>query len=224
MNARKTEFINFCIANGALRFGEFKLNSGRVSPYFFNAGRFNHGASLAQLAGYYAELLIAQVGREFMLYGPAYKGIPLGVATAMQLAARHNLHINFAFNRKEIKDHGEGGGLVGAPLQGDVVIVDDVITAGVSIGESAAIIRQAGAQPTAVAIALDREEIAGDGGLSAAQFVQAEYNIAVHSIITLRDLIAYFQTGAHANAEFAATLCAYRQRYGAQIVKQPAAY
>src|SRR5690606_34111769 len=188
----RTDFVRFSLEQGVLRFGQFKVKSGRISPYFFNAGLFNSGASVGRLANFYAEALVKS-GVEFdMLFGPAYKGIPLATATAVALANHPETadrNIPFAFNRKEAKDHGEGGVLVGAPLQGRVVIIADVITAGTSVRESVQIIRHSGAQPAAVLIALDRMERAGaDDALSshsAVQDVAKTYGIPVVSIASL---------------------------------------
>ena len=203
-----------------MRFGQFKVKSGRISPYFFNAGLFNSGVSVGRLATFYAQTLAAS-GVEFdMLFGPAYKGIPLATATAVALASQPAMAgraIPFAFNRKEAKDHGEGGVLVGAPLQGRVVIIDDVITAGTSVRESVEIIRHAGAQPAAVLIALDRMERAGpDDALSphsAVQDVANNYGIPVISIASLDDIMALLehddQFGEHREA-----VAAYRNKYG----------
>lgn len=213
MNPLKAEFVALCVAAEVLRFGEFKLKSGRISPYFFNAGLFNHGKLLGPVAQHYARLIVARVNRDFMLFGPAYKGIPLAAATALKLADDHNLDVGYAFNRKEVKDHGEGGGLVGATLRGNVVIIDDVITAGTSIGQSVAAIEAAGAVPDSVVIALDREEIADQRELSATQYVHKEYGIPVHSIINVRDLIDYLENDEPAG-EYAAAIKAYRDRYG----------
>ncbi len=221
MNPLKSEFVELCLAAEVLRFGEFKLKSGRVSPYFFNAGLFNHGALLGSVAQHYARVIVENVGGnidgDFMLFGPAYKGIPLAVATALKLADDHGLNVGCAFNRKEAKDHGEGGGLVGAALTGKVVIIDDVITAGTSIGQSVAAIRATGAVPHSVVIALDREEIVEQQPkqreCSAVQYVQQEYGIPVHAIITLRDLIEYLENDESAG-EFAAAIKVYRERYG----------
>ena len=158
MTHSETEFLKFAIDSEVLRFGEFTLKSGRVSPYFFDAGLFNTGRQIATLGQFYAALLAEREPEPFMLYGPAYKGIPLATATAAALSQQHHRDVAFAFNRKEAKDHGEGGEVIGAPLRGRVVIIDDVITAGLSVEESVRIIRAAGAKPAAVAIALDREE------------------------------------------------------------------
>ncbi len=218
--SQRLEFVQFALEQGVLRFGEFKVKSGRLSPYFFNAGLFNTGASVAKLAQFYAQTLVDS-GLSFdMLFGPAYKGIPLATATTCALAAHPALQgrdIPFAFNRKEAKDHGEGGTLVGAPLQGKVVIIDDVITAGTSVRESVDIIRAAGAEPAAVLIALDRMERAGaDDALSAhsaVQEVEQRYGIPVVSIASLSDIMSFLD----GNAELAAhreSVEAYRQRYG----------
>lgn len=218
--SQRREFVQFALEQGVLRFGEFKVKSGRLSPYFFNAGLFNTGASVAKLAQFYAQALVNS-GLSFdMLFGPAYKGIPLATATTCALAAHPALagrDVPFAFNRKEAKDHGEGGTLVGAPLQGKVVIIDDVITAGTSVRESVDIIRAAGAEPAAVLIALDRMERAGaDDALSAhsaVQEVEQRYGIPVVSIASLSDIMSFLE----GNAELAAhreSVAAYRQRYG----------
>ncbi|MFW2354397.1 orotate phosphoribosyltransferase [Hydrogenophaga sp.] len=217
------EFVQFCVDAGVLRFGEFKTKAGRLSPYFFNAGLFDDGAKLARLAQFYAKALIAS-GVEFdMIFGPAYKGIPLGAALAIELS-RLGLNVPFAYNRKEAKAHGEGGTLVGAPLQGRVLIVDDVMSAGTAARESIALIRAAGATPHAVAIALDRQEKAtevGPDGLvrdvdhSAVQYVQRQLGLQVCAIATLADLLQYLN--AHTGAELDAhrqRVQAYRLRYG----------
>ena len=217
MNPAKTEFVELCLKNEALRFGEFTLKSGRVSPYFFNAGLFNRGAQLSQLAHHYAGVLAARIKTDFILFGPAYKGIPLAAATALKLAEEHQRDVGYAFNRKEAKTHGEGGTLIGAPLRGEVVIIDDVITAGTSINQSIATITAAGATPHAVIIALDRHEIAGDAGLSAVQQIEREHNIPVHSIINLHDLITYLEQKQTDTsfAQYADAVRAYRAQYGA---------
>lgn len=216
----RTDFVRFSLEQGVLRFGQFKVKSGRISPYFFNAGLFNSGASVGRLAGFYAQALM-QSGVQFdMLFGPAYKGIPLATATAVTLAnhpAMAGRDVPFAFNRKEAKAHGEGGMLVGAPLQGKVVIVDDVITAGTSVRESVQIIHEAGAQPAAVLIALDRMERAGaDDALSshsAVQDVAKTYGIPVVSIASLGDIMALME-GASEFAEHRDAVAAYRDKYG----------
>ncbi len=212
------EFVQFCVDAGALRFGEFKTKAGRLSPYFFNAGLFDDGAKLGRLAGFYAEALIAS-GIEFdMLFGPAYKGIPLAAAVAIELARRgHN--VSFAYNRKEAKDHGEGGTLVGAPLAGRVLIVDDVMSAGTAARESIAIIEAAGAVPHAMAIALDRQEKATENGqdvaYSAVQYVRDRLGLQVCAIARLEDLLAYLaDSGAAEVAVHHARVQAYRDRYG----------
>lgn len=204
-------FIDLCLRQGVLRFGEFKLKSGRLSPYFFNAGLFNDGQALASLGRAYARA-IQQSGWEFdMLFGPAYKGIPLVTATAMALADQHGRNLPWAFNRKEAKDHGEGGNIVGAPLRGRVLIVDDVITAGTAIREAIDIIKAAGATPAGVALIMDRQE-RGQGALSAVQEVQQTLGLPVASILRLDDLIEHLQHGG--NPTELAALQAYRDAYG----------
>lgn len=186
------EFVRFAIETGVLRFGEFITKAGRLSPYFFNAGLFNSGYSLGQLCGFYAERLLQIKERlDFdMLFGPAYKGIPLVATTAVALA-RQGLNLPFAFNRKEAKDHGEKGTTIGAPLKGRVLIIDDVISAGTSVRESVEIIRAAGAEPTGVLIALDRQERGLESALSAVQEVKELYGIPVFSIATLDDILGF---------------------------------
>lgn len=216
----RTDFVRFALEQGVLRFGQFKVKSGRISPYFFNAGLFNKGVSVGRLAKFYAQALVDS-GIEFdMLFGPAYKGIPLATATAVALTEQQALRgrdIPFAFNRKEAKDHGEGGVLVGAPLAGRVVIIDDVITAGTSVRESVEIIRQSKAKPAAVLIALDRMERAGaDDALSAHSAVQdvaAMYGIPVVSIASLGDIMALLEDDAEL-AEHRDAVAAYRAKYG----------
>ncbi len=205
------DFIRLCLGLGVLRFGEFKLKSGRLSPYFFNAGLFNTGGAIASLGRFYARAA-ALSGVPFdMLFGPAYKGIPLVTATAAALAEHEHLDLPFAFNRKEAKDHGEGGTIVGAPLAGRVLIVDDVITAGTAIRESVDIIRAHGATPAGVLIALDREE-RGQGDKSAVQEVQESFGLPVVSVLRLRDLMAHL--GAVGETATLAAVRAYRDRYG----------
>jgi len=207
------DFLDLAVARNALRFGEFTLKSGRVSPYFFNAGLFDSGAALALLGRAYAEAAsVANVPFD-MLFGPAYKGIVLAAITAAALAERHGRDVPFAYNRKEAKDHGEGGTLVGAPLKGRVLIVDDVITAGTAIRESLALIRAQGAEPAGVLIALDREE-RGQGALSATQELSAEFGIPTIAIARLTDLLAY-AAGKAELAEHRQRLADYRSRYGA---------
>jgi orotate phosphoribosyltransferase len=215
----RQQFIEFAVAAGVLRFGEFVTKAGRNSPYFFNAGLFSDGATLGRLADFYAQTLL-DAGVEFdMLFGPAYKGITLASSTAVALAQKGR-NVPFAFNRKEAKDHGEGGVIVGAPLKGKVVIVDDVISAGTSVRESVEIIKAAGATPCAVLIALDRMERSGkDDALSphsAVQEVKQLYGIPVISIGNLADLLEYI-SGAGADPELARykeAITAYRNRYG----------
>jgi orotate phosphoribosyltransferase len=217
-DALALDFVRFSVDAGVLRFGEFKTKAGRLSPYFFNAGGFDDGAKLGRLAEFYARRLIDS-GLPFdMLFGPAYKGIVLVSAVAVELA-RLGRNVPFAYNRKEDKDHGEGGRLVGAPLAGRVVVVDDVISAGTSVRESVAWIRQAGATPAAVAIALDRQERAAEGGVdkahSAVQYVMAELGMQVVAVASLADLLEYLSAaGAGTLAAHAGRVAAYRDRYG----------
>ena len=207
------EFLDLALARNALRFGEFTLKSGRVSPYFFNAGLFDSGAALALLGRAYADAAI-EAGIAFdMVFGPAYKGIVLAALTAAALAERHARDVPFAYNRKEAKDHGEGGMLVGAPLAGRVLIVDDVITAGTAIRESLALIQAHGAAPAGVLIALDREE-RGQGSVSATQELSAEFGIPTIAIARLTDLLAY-AAGKTELATHHRRLVEYRERYGA---------
>jgi orotate phosphoribosyltransferase len=213
MHDYKQAFIDLALARGALRFGRFTLKSGRESPYFFNAGLFNTGAALAALGACYADA-VAAAGLEFdVLFGPAYKGIPLATATAVALAERHGRDVPWVFNRKEAKDHGEGGSLVGAPLAGRILIVDDVITAGTAIRESIGIIRAAGAAACGVLLALDRQE-RGRGERSAVQEVEMEFGLPVTSIISLADLLEDLETRAGADQGWLAALRDYRGRYG----------
>lgn len=212
MQDYKREFIEFAIENNVLRFGEFTLKSGRISPYFFNAGLFNTGEHLTRLSRFYAAA-IQDSGIEFdTLFGPAYKGIPLAATTAVALYDQHQRNIPYCFNRKEAKDHGEGGNIVGAPLAGRILIIDDVITAGTAIRESMEIIDAAGATAAGVVIALDRQE-KGKGELSAIQEVEQNFGLKVSSIITLSDLMDYLKGNA-AMTEHLEAIQAYRNQYG----------
>lgn len=212
MQEYKREFIEFAIENNVLRFGQFTLKSGRISPYFFNAGLFNTGAHLTRLSHFYAAA-IQDAGIEFdTLFGPAYKGIPLAATTVVALYERYQRNIPYCFNRKEAKDHGEGGNIVGAPLAGRILIIDDVITAGTAIGEAMQIINNAGARAAGVVIALDRQE-KGKGELSAIQEVEQNYSLKVASIITLGDLMNYLE-GDSAMAEHLEAIQTYRNQYG----------
>ncbi len=212
------DFVAFAVQSQVLRFGEFKTKAGRLSPYFFNAGLFDDGAKLGRLAQFYAQRLVDS-GLEFdMLFGPAYKGIALAAAVSIELA-RLGHNKPFAYNRKEAKDHGEGGTLVGAPVQGRVLIIDDVISAGTSVRESIELISKAGATPSGVTIALDRQEKATMNGQdcaeSAVQQVEQHYKLPVVSIATLADLLQYLQGQADpALSSFHPAVLAYRQRYG----------
>jgi orotate phosphoribosyltransferase len=224
MNDLSVDFVRFSVESGVLRFGEFKTKAGRISPYFFNAGLFDDGAKLLKLAGFYAQRIL-QSGIAFdMLFGPAYKGIPLVAAVSMELA-RLGHNVPFAYNRKEAKDHGEGGTLVGAPVQGRVMIIDDVMSAGTAARESIDIIEKAGAKPCAVAIALDRQEKATeatpegvrDVNYSAVQYVKDVLGLQVCAIAELSSLLQYLETTAASDASAQASrqaVLAYRQRYG----------
>jgi orotate phosphoribosyltransferase len=214
MHRFQRDFLRFAIDIKALQFGRFRLKSGRESPYFFNAGRFDNGAALARLGRAYAAAVTA-AGIEFdMLYGPAYKGIPLAAATAIALADHHGRDLPYAFNRKEVKDHGEGGLIVGHPLAGKVLIVDDVITAGTSVRESTAIIREAGAEPCAAVIALDRQET-GPEGRSAVDEVRDRLGLPVISIVTMADVIAFLADDPDHRSTLA-QVQQYRQQYGSR--------
>lgn len=207
------EFLDFAIRCEALRFGEFTLKSGRVSPYFFNTGLFDTGAKLAQLARFYAQAII-ESGLAFdLLYGPAYKGIPLAAAAAVQLAEHFQRDAPYAFNRKEAKRHGEGGVIVGHPLGGRVLIIDDVISAGTSVRESVDVIRAAGARPAGVAIAVDRQE-RGNGPLSAVQEVEKEFSLQVISIANLDTLLHYLNAKGDGSRGHYDAISEYRTRYG----------
>ena len=210
MHDYQSRFVEYCLQRGALRFGEYTLKSGRVSPYFFNAGIFNRGADLAALAGFYADA-IQQSGIEFdLLFGPAYKGIPLAAITASALYANYGRDIPYAFNRKEAKDHGEGGNVVGAEIEGRVMIIDDVITAGTAIRESITLIEALGASVCAVTIALDRQE-KGLDTLSAIQELEQQ-GLAVISIIRLEHILEFL--GSHGEGAQRASIEAYLERYG----------
>ena len=220
------EFVQFSLDCGVLKFGEFKTKAGRMSPYFFNAGLFDDGAKLGRLASFYAKRLVGSGIAFDMIFGPAYKGIPLGAAVSIELA-RLGRNVPFAYNRKEVKDHGEGGSLVGAPLKGNVLIIDDVMSAGTAARESIALIRAAGATPHAVAIALDRQEMATevkpdgttqDVPYSAVQYVREQVGLQVCAIATLDDLLAYLenQDGSGELATHLPSVQAYRARYGVQ--------
>jgi orotate phosphoribosyltransferase len=218
------EFVQFSLDCGVLKFGEFKTKAGRMSPYFFNAGLFDDGAKLGRLASFYAQRLVGSGIAFDMIFGPAYKGIPLGAAVSIELA-RLGRNVPFAYNRKEVKDHGEGGSLVGAPLKGNVLIIDDVMSAGTAARESIALIRAAGATPHAVVIALDRQEMATeikpngttqDVPYSAVQYVREQVGLQVCAIATLDDLLAYLenQDGSGELATHLPSVQTYRERYG----------
>ena len=213
MHEYQWEFIRFALDRNVLRFGEFTLKSGRKSPYFFNAGLFNTGNSLSRLGRYYAQALIHNGPKDIdLLFGPAYKGIPLAASTAVSLADSFDIDLPYCFNRKEAKDHGEGGALVGAPLQGRVAIIDDVITAGTAIREVMQIIKAAGAEPAAVLVALDRQE-RGQGELSAIQEVERDFGIPVISIVSLTQILEFLK-GDEQLRKFLPAVQAYRDEYG----------
>jgi orotate phosphoribosyltransferase len=219
MQQYQLTFIDLALKKDALRFGRFTLKSGRESPYFFNAGLFSDGEAAAVLGRCYADAIVASGIRFDMLFGPAYKGIPLATGAAVALSVHHGRSVPYAFNRKEPKDHGEGGGLVGAPLAGRVVIVDDVITAGTAVRESLELIRAAGATPVGVALALDRQE-RGQGALTAVQEVEQSQGLRCVSIVTLADLIEALARPLDGRVRISdeqlTTLRAYQARYGAR--------
>ena len=213
MHEYQWEFIRFALDRNVLRFGEFTLKSGRTSPYFFNAGLFNTGSSLARLGRYYAQAMIHNGPKDVdMIFGPAYKGIPLAAVTAVSLADSFDIDLPYCFNRKEAKDHGEGGSLVGAPLEGRVLIIDDVITAGTAIREVMQIIKTAGAEPAAVMVALDRQE-RGQGELSAIQEVERDFGIPVISIVSLTQILAFLEDDEQLR-KYLPAVQAYREQYG----------
>jgi len=205
-------FLNFVIKTKVLRFGTFTLKSGRTSPYFFNSGLFNTGESIAKLGQFYASAIEHEKLKFDMLFGPSYKGIPLAIATAIALSNHHSRNVSYSFNRKEAKDHGEGGMIVGAPLAGKILIIDDVISAGTSVRESIHIIKEHSAAPAAVFIAMDRQE-KGQGETSAIQEIEKTYTISVKSIITLEQLLSYLKENSHHNETTHAIEC-YRAQYG----------
>lgn len=216
MRAYQIEFIELALEIEVLKFGQFRLKSERISPYFFNSGLFNTGYAAAKLARCYAaaveEMHRNGNGRFDMLFGPAYKGIPLVALTAAALAERHGIDLPFCFNRKEAKDHGEGGAIIGAPINGRILILDDVITAGTAIREAISLIQQEGGKPGGILIALDRQE-RGEHELSAVDEIQQQYDIPVASIIRLEDLIEHLETSAE-HGDFLPIVTEYRQRYG----------
>lgn len=212
MQAYQREFIQFALERGVLRFGEFTLKSGRVSPYFFNAGLFDSGLALAKLGRFYAQALMDSGLSYDVVFGPAYKGIPLAATTAVALAEHHQRDVPWCFNRKEAKAHGEGGTLVGAPLAGNVVIIDDVITAGTAIREVMHIIDTQGAQAAGVLIALDRQE-RGTGALSAIQEVERDFNMPVISIVSLQQVLEYLAQSAELK-QYLPAVERYREEYG----------
>jgi len=211
MEQYQNDFVDFMLEIGALKFGEFTLKSGRVSPYFFNVGQFNQGNHLSQLGQFYAQAIEASGIKFDVLFGPAYKGIPLVAATAIALNDSFNRSVPYSFNRKEAKDHGEGGSIVGHPLEGDILIIDDVITAGTAIGEAKDIINANGAKTKGVVVALDRQE-KGKGELSAIQEVEQNFGIAVVSIINLSHIVDYLK--ANNDKNIISRIESYRSQYG----------
>ena len=211
MEQYQNDFVNFMLEIGALKFGEFTLKSGRVSPYFFNVGQFNQGNHLSQLGQFYAQAIEASGIKFDVLFGPAYKGIPLVAATAIALNDSFNRSVPYSFNRKEAKDHGEGGSIVGHPLEGDILIIDDVITAGTAIKEAKDIINANGAKTKGVVVALDRQE-KGNGELSAIQEVEQNFGIAVVSIINLSHIVDYLK--ANNDKNIISRIESYRSQYG----------
>jgi len=211
MEQYQNDFVDFMLEIGALKFGEFTLKSGRVSPYFFNAGQFNQGNHLSQLGQFYAKAIEASGIKFDVLFGPAYKGIPLAAATAIALNDSFNRSVPYSFNRKEAKDHGEGGNIVGHPLEGDILIIDDVITAGTAIREAKDIINANGAKTKGVVVALDRQE-RGKGELSAIQEVEQNFGIAVVSIINLSHIVDYLK--ANNDKDIISRIESYRSQYG----------
>ena len=216
MKDYQREFIEFALTKQVLRFGEFTLKSGRTSPYFFNAGLFNTGRDLARLGRFYAQALADSTIEFDLLFGPAYKGIPIATTTAVALADHHDIDMPYCFNRKEAKKHGEGGSLVGSPLEGKIMLVDDVITAGTAIRESMEIIKAHGAELSGVLIALDRQE-KGQGELSAIQEVERDFATQVIAIVTLADVVTYLEEKISSQPELAISLASinkYRESYG----------
>ena len=212
MQAYQHAFLDFAISQGVLKFGEFTLKSGRISPYFFNAGLFQTGSALSQLGKFYAQAIVESGVQFDMLFGPAYKGIPLAAATAIALYEQYGRDYPYAFNRKEAKDHGEGGTIVGAALTGRALVIDDVMTAGTAIREAASIVANQGAELAGVAIALDRQE-RGTGEQSAVQEVQSRYGVPVINIVSLQEISTHIQQST-TDADLLARIQAYRQQYG----------
>ncbi len=214
MHQDRSQFIRLCIANEILIFGEFTLKSGRISPYFFNAGKFSNGYLLGQLAANLGSLIIRELGTDLMLFGPAYKGIPIAAATAINISGCTGTEIKYAYNRKEAKDHGEGGSTVGAPISGPVVILDDVVTAGTSVYQSLEVIKRAGAALYAIVTVLDRQEKAENASLSTASILGAKLNVPVLSLIKLDDLVHHIEADQSLQSHLE-SMNSYRDQYGA---------
>ena len=213
MENYKQEFINFSLSQGVLKFGEFELKSGRISPYFFNMGLFNTGSTIAKLGDFYAQALVNEEKNFDLLFGPAYKGIPIVTSLASSLSKNHQIDKPFTFNRKEVKDHGEKGQLVGAPIKGKVLIVDDVITAGTAIHEASNLISELNGEVMGILISLDRQE-KGQGALSAVEEVSQKLNVPVISIVTLNDIIEYILEDGGELSQFIDQIKNYREKYG----------
>ena len=213
MENYKQEFINFSLSQGVLKFGEFELKSGRISPYFFNMGLFNTGSTIAKLGDFYAQALVNEEKNFDLLFGPAYKGIPIVTSLASSLSKNHQIDKPFTFNRKEVKDHGEKGQLVGAPIKGKVLIVDDVITAGTAIHEASNLISELNGEVMGILISLDRQE-KGQGALSAVEEVSQKLNVPVISIVTLNDIIEYILEDGGELSQFIDQIKSYREKYG----------
>ena len=213
MENYKQEFINFSLSQGVLKFGEFELKSGRISPYFFNMGLFNTGSTIAKLGDFYAQALVNEEKNFDLLFGPAYKGIPIVTSLASSLSKNHQIDKPFTFNRKEVKDHGEKGQLVGAPIKGKLLIVDDVITAGTAIHEASNLISELNGEVMGILISLDRQE-KGQGALSAVEEVSQKLNVPVISIVTLNDIIEYILEDGGELSQFIDQIKNYREKYG----------
>ena len=212
LSSYKKDFISLAIINGVLKFGEFTLKSGRVSPYFFNLGNVSSGETISSVGSYYAETIVRTSFKPDALFGPAYKGIPLVVTTAIALSDNHEINLSYAFNRKEEKDHGEGGKIIGKKIRGDVIILDDVVSSGASIREACQICKSIGANPVGAVVSIDRQEI-GSQKRSSTEELEQELNLKIHSIIKLDDVIQYLEEDGSLG-EHAARILKYKSRYG----------